>query len=87
MVTDAKGPLDEDVDAVDEAAADILQRQADAEGGGAENGGDRGPAGAEDRQDDGAAQGVDAKRRGPAQQGGNLGVDSPGHCGSPDPAA
>ena len=85
VVTDAKRPLDQNVDPVDESAADILKGEADAERGGAENGGDRRPAGANNSEDDGRAEGVDRESRRPAQQGRDLGVDPSGGCGSREP--
>ena len=87
VVSDPKGPLDENVDPVDESAADILKGETDAEGGSAENGRDSGPTGANNRQDHGSADGVDGESRRPAHQGRDLGVDPPRHCGSPHPAA
>ena len=53
MVSNPEGSLDENVDPVDESAADILKGETDTEGGGAEDGGDGGPTGANDRQDHG----------------------------------
>ena len=61
MVSDPEGPLDEDVDPVDESAADILKGETDTEGGGAKNGRDSGPTGANNRQNQGSTDGVEAR--------------------------
>ena len=86
-VSNPEGSLDENVDPVDESAADILKGEADAEGGSTEDGGDGGPTGANNRQDHGCANGIDGESGRPAQQGRDLGVDSPCDCGSPNPTA
>ena len=53
VVSDPEGPLDENVDPVDESAADILKGETDAERGGAKNGRDSGPTRANNGQDHG----------------------------------
>ena len=60
LVSDPKRSLDEDVNTVDETAADILKGEADTEGGGAEDSGDGSPAGATIARY-GCAQGVDGE--------------------------
>src|SRR3712207_3279001 len=63
IVPDPKGPFDENVNAVDETAADILKGETDTKRGGAEDGGDGSPTGANNRQDNGAADGINAEDR------------------------
>ncbi len=75
-ISDSKRSLDQDVDAVNEAAANVLQREADAEGGGAEDRRDGGPVGSENGKDHGGTGGEDGQRGGTACQRGDFGVSA-----------
>ena len=77
-VAGAKRTLDQDVDAVDEAAPDVLQREADAEGRRAEHGRERRPARAEDADNDRGADDVDAEAGSAAEERAGVDVDVSG---------